>query len=405
MKKIKDFLRALMLLYKRLLYFVARITSKIDEKTVFFEAFQGRSVACSPKALYEEMLRNPHYSEFTLIWSLRDTDREDMSQAQRVQLVKFESYRYYKALATAKYWIFNSNPRPFLKPGRKRIFVQTWHGTPLKKIGCDVTKSGNAMTKVSDIQKIYTTEAKKITFMISPSEYCTEKFISAFHLKEEKKENCVLTTGYPRNDYLYRVTDKEIENLKEEFGIKKDKKVVLYAPTFRDNKYSAKEGFRLENHLDFDKARETLGDDYIILFRAHYFISQKIDFSNYRGFVIDVSKVEDVNQLYVISDVLITDYSSVFFDYANLKRPIIFFMSDYEEYKNQLRDFYLDIKELPGKVTREQEEVFEAIKEVSDNFVPDEKYREFNSKFNYLDGPDTSRKVLERIIENAVVGE
>ncbi len=114
----------------------------------------------------------------------------------------------------------------------------------------------------------------------------------------------------------------------------------------------------------------------------------------------DVSKVEDINTLYVISDILITDYSSVFFDYANLKRPIIFYMADYFEYKNNLRDFYFDIEQLPGPVVKEQEKVFEYVKKFSKDFTVNEKYRCFNNKFNYLDGPSTSKKVLDMIIES-----
>lgn len=378
------------------MYGIAKLIEKVDDKTVVFEAFQGRSVACSPKALYVEMRDNPEYAGYQLIWALRNTDRTDMDGAC---LVKFESFAYYRALAKAKYWIFNSNTRPFLKPRGEQVFVQTWHGTPLKKIGCDVARSGNAMTKLSDIEKIYNGEAKKISYMVSPSEYCTEKFISAFNLKAVNKEDCVLTLGYPRNDFLFKATDEQCNEIKERLGIPKDKKVILYAPTFRDNKYSAKEGFKVESYLDFDKARENLGQEYVILFRAHYFISGRIDLAKYKGFVFDVSDVEDINELYVISDLLITDYSSVFFDYANLKRPIIFYMCDYEEYKNELRDFYFDIDELPGPVVREQQQVFEQVKALCREFSVDSKYQKFNEKYNYLDSAEVSEKVLKEIIK------
>lgn len=399
MKKIKDFLRQLMLLYKRFLYGIAKILETPDEKTVIFEAFQGRYVACNPKALYEEMKINDKYKDYKLIWSLRNTEREDLTGGN-TSVVKFESFQYYRALAKAKYWIFNSNTRPFLKPRAEQVFVQTWHGTPLKKIGCDVEKTGNAMTKFSQINNIYTEESKKISYMISPSEYCTEKFISAFRMKDVNKEDKVLTTGYPRNDYLFKATKEDCEKIKKQLKIPEDKKVILYAPTFRDNKYSAAAGFELANYIDFGKAKESLGDDYVILFRAHYFISGRLDVREYEGFVYDVSKVEDINTLYVISDILVTDYSSVFFDYANLKRPIIFFMVDYEEYKNNLRDFYFDREQLPGPVVSEQEKLIEEIKRFSEGFIMDEKYCSFNKKYNDFDGPFTSKKVLDMIIEN-----
>lgn len=399
MKRIKDFLRQMKLLYKRFLYLLARLIETPDKKTVFFEAYQGRSVACSPKALYEEMKSDEKYRGYHFIWSLRNTDREDLKDYDTT-VVKFESFSYYRALAKAGYWIFNSNPRPFLKPGKNQAFVQTWHGTPLKKIGCDVEKTGNALTKFSQINKIYTGESEKITYMISPSAYCTEKFISAFRLKDVHKEDRVLTTGYPRNDYLFRATKEDCAKIKKKLHIPGNKKIILYAPTFRDNQYSAVAGFELANYMDFDLAKEYLGEEYVILFRAHYFISRKLDAERHRGFVYDVSEVEDINELYVISDILVTDYSSVFFDFANLKRGIIFFMPDYLEYKNHLRDFYLDMDQLPGPVTGNQEELFAYIKSFSKDFKADEKYLNFNKKYNYLDGPHTGKKVLDMIIEN-----
>lgn len=399
MKKVKDFFRQIMLLYKRFLYGIAKIIEKPDEKTVMFEAFQGRSVSCNPKALYEEMKSDEKYKDFTFFWSLRNIDGRNLTGENTI-VVKFESFQYYRALAKAKYWIFNSNTRPFLKPRTNQIFVQTWHGTPLKKIGCDVEKIGNAMTKFSQINNIYTKESKKISYMISPSEYCTEKFISAFRMKDVKKEDKVLTTGYPRNDYLFQYSETDCAEIKKKLQIPENKKVILYAPTFRDNKYSAASGFQLANYIDFRMAKQSLGKEYVILFRAHYFISQRLDVSEYEGFVYDVSKVEDINTLYVISDILVTDYSSVFFDYANLKRPIIFFMADYSEYKNNLRDFYFDIEQLPGPVVRRQEELFKCIKVYAREFAMDEKYQRFNEKYNYLDGPDVSKKVLDMIIES-----
>mgnify|MGYP000910123033 CR=1 FL=1 len=106
------------------------------------------------------------------------------------------------------------------------------------------------------------------------------------------------------------------------------KKVILYAPTWRENQHLPGEGYQFQLPVDFKRWREVLGDEYVILFRAHYFISNSFDFVAFSGFVYDVSQMDDINPLYLAADVLITDYSSVFFDYANLRRPILFFMYD-----------------------------------------------------------------------------
>ena len=138
---------------------------------------------------------------------------------------------------------------------------------------------------------------------------------------------------------------------------------------------------------------------YIILFRTHYFVANYIDLSKYEGFVYNVSTYDDINDLYIISDLLITDYSSVFFDYSNLKRPIYFYMYDFDEYKNNLRDFYIDLSELPGPITKTQDELMDELKNIS---TYESRYREiydkFNARFTYLEDGHSSVRVIEQCI-------
>ncbi|HJJ07178.1 MAG TPA: CDP-glycerol glycerophosphotransferase family protein [Clostridiaceae bacterium] len=151
--------------------------------------------------------------------------------------------------------------------------------------------------------------------------------------------------------------------------------------------------------MDFERLQEKFGQDYCVLFSTHYFVANKIDLSKYEGFVINVNgKFDDPNELYIISDIIMTDYSSVFFDFANLKRPMIFYMYDLDDYKNNLRDFYLDLDELPGPITKNEEELEEAIKnidEISKKYK--EKYEKFNKKFNYLDDGQATKRVINKI--------
>ena len=174
--------------------------------------------------------------------------------------------------------------------------------------------------------------------------------------------------------------------------------IILYAPTWRDNQHEAGVGYTYKTEVDFDKLQKELGQDYIILFRAHYFVSNQFNFERYKGFIYNVSDLDDINELYVIADLLITDYSSVFFDYANLKRPIVYYMYDFEAYKNEMRGFYIDLKELPGNIVRTEEELIKDIKEVTNNFKYDKKYKKFNEKYNYLDDGNASKRVIERIV-------
>ncbi len=125
------------------------------------------------------------------------------------------------------------------------------------------------------------------------------------------------------------------------------------------------------------------------------------DFKKYEGFVYDVSNVDDINELYIISDILITDYSSVFFDYANLKRPIIYHMYDLEHYRDESNGFYIDLDELPGKITRKDDELIDEIKRCSEDFLYGEKYEMFNKKYNYLDDGQASKRVVGKIIQKS----
>ena len=148
------------------------------------------------------------------------------------------------------------------------------------------------------------------------------------------------------------------------------------------------------------KLKKELGKDYVILFRAHYFIANSFDFNKYKDFVYNVSDYDDINDLYIISDLLITDYSSVFFDYAILKRPILFYMYDYKNYKTKLRDFYLDLKELPGPIIEKQEDLIKNIKQIDKVFNKYKKYYQtFNKKFNPYEDGKSSIRVAKEIIK------
>lgn len=237
--------------------------------------------------------------------------------------------------------------------------------------------------------------------MISPSSFASEKFISAWNLKAIGKEDCVVEEGYPRNDFLFNYTQDDVEKIKKKLKIDDtEKKVILYAPTWRDNQHVATVGFTYKTEVDFDKLREKLGDDYIILFRAHYLVSNSFDFDKYEGFIYNVSNYDDINELYIASDLLVTDYSSVFFDFANLKKPIIFYMYDYEFYKDELRGFYFDIDTLPGEIVKTDNDLIEEIFKSKTSFKIDERYQIFCDKYNYLDDGNATKRVVHKIFKD-----
>jgi CDP-glycerol glycerophosphotransferase len=373
---------------------------KTNDKMIVFEAFLGRSYACNPKALYLTMLKDDQYKDFQFVWAVNNVEKHAyLKKNKNTTVVKRISYAYHKSLGQAKYIIFNSGLPAYVKLREDQIYIQTWHGTPLKRLGCDIKAGGSAAFGLKEIHKQYRANGKKFTYLLSPSAFVTDKFATAFDLTKERLKQIIIEEGYPRNDALFQYKMEQLQSFQQNLELPADKKIILYAPTFRDNNYEFSVGFKYNDKLDFDTLKEEIGDEAIVLFRAHCQIADKFDFTRYDGFVYNVSKYEDINELFAISDLLITDYSSVLFDYANLKKPMIFYMYDLDEYQNSIRDFYLNLEELPGPIVMNEEELTKEIRNLLGNFKYDEKYRAFNEKYNYLDGSDCSEKVLKRIMK------
>ena len=404
-KIFRKIIRKLMYLYRRTLYKITSIGKKIDEKTIVFSCFNGKSYTDSPKAIYQYMLNNEKYKDFKYIWffdSEKVNDYGYLMKNRNTFVISKKSKQYIKSFQIAKYWVFNYKIPDYIKPKENQVFLQCWHGTPLKRLGCDLIHYDNKLNSVNEMKKRYKIEAEKISYFLSPSKFASEKFSSAWNLKEIGKENIILEKGYPRNDFLFNYTQKDVKEIKEKILGKNitDKKIILYAPTYRANQHQSGVGYVYKEEVNFEKMREKLGSNFIILFRPHYFIANVFDFEKYKGFVYDASKIDDINELYVISDILITDYSSVFFDYANLKRPMIFYMYDLEHYRDESNGFYLDIEEtLPGRIIKTEDELIQEIIRISTEFKYDEKYKKFNETFNYLDDGNASKRVVDVVIK------
>lgn len=374
----------------------------VDDKMIIFEAFFAKKYACSPKAIYEYMANNSKYHDYKFVWAFRKTNEaRELFRDKKVILVKYDSKKYYRYYAKAKYWVRNTRLPECIIKKDNQVYIQCWHGTPLKKLGFDIkVKGNNPLSSNRLVRKQYNHDSKMYDYMISPSKYCTEKLISSFNLEKLGKKDIIVEKGYPRNDELFKFNEEYVRKVKENLGIPLEKEVIMYAPTFRDNQHKLGVGYTHDLMLDLDKLKEELGDKYVMLLRLHYHVANKINVYKYSGFVYDVSQYDNINDLYIISNMLITDYSSVLFDYANLKRPMLFYMYDLEQYKGDTRDFYIDLQELPGPILKSEEEVIDSIKNIENiEKEYEEKYRKFNEKFNYLDDKDSSKRVVETCIK------
>ena len=314
---------------------------RLDDRLVYFRTFSGRGYSDSPKAMYEYMLTAPEYKDFRFVWCFKEPEKYSfLLKNPRTSIVKFRTRADNKALRKAKYWITNYRMLNHQYPRKGQIYLQCWHGTPLKRLGYDILESDNAMNSLKEIREKYRTDAEKFAYILSPSPFATDKFATAWNLNATGQRHKLIEEGYPRNDRLITYRPEERDEIRKTLGVE-GKKVILYAPTWRDNQHTSGQGYTYKTEVDFDRLQRELGDEFVILFRAHYLVANSFDFKRYEGFVHDVSDYPDINDLYIAADLLVTDYSSVFFDYSNLKRPVIFYMYDLEHYANGMRGFYL----------------------------------------------------------------
>ena len=374
---------------------------KIDRKLIYFRTFSGRGYSDSPKAMYEYMVKAPEYRDYRFVWCFKDPEEYgwlvDADRSGRTSLVKFRTKEDNKALRKAGYWITNYRMLNYQFLRKGQVYLQCWHGTPLKRLGYDIIESDNAMNSLAEIKEKYRTDAEKFSYILSPSPFATDKFATAWNLNETGQRDKIIEEGYPRNDRLAVATAEDKERLRKELGVE-GKKVILYAPTWRDNQHTSGQGYTYKTEVDFDKLQRELGDEYIILFRAHYLVANSFDFARYEGFVKDVSSYPDINDLYIASDILVTDYSSVFFDFSILERPVIFYMYDLEHYANEMRGFYLSLDELPGPIVKEEDALIKEIRK-TDGWTADQKYLAFKERFNPYEDGNSSKRVLERILK------
>ena len=394
--------------FRRKQYISASKSITVEEKTILFESYSGRSYACSPRAIFEALCYDPRFTDWHFYWSFRNNRITNISidhilLAERAILVERGTSQYFEVCAKATYWVVNTRMPEWIEPKSDQIYVQCWHGTPFKRLGLDMPDTAvAALNTAKELGWRYQIDAQKWTYILSPSAYCSEHLLTAFGVSTET--NCkVLEVGYPRNDVIVNTlksVDLEIsiKRIKEKLNIPNGKRVLLYAPTWRDSKYKSNYGYVMDNDLDFDLLQKRLSKEWIILLRTHYYIRNRFDLDRWNGFIIDVSSVNDINDLYVVADALMTDYSSVLFDYSNSRRPLIFYFPDFKFYKNDLHGFYIDPAELPGDKCFSSEEVVEAIESLDDwDKEFGENYREFRQRFCPMDDGLAAKRVVEQV--------
>ncbi|MEU7037575.1 bifunctional glycosyltransferase family 2 protein/CDP-glycerol:glycerophosphate glycerophosphotransferase [Streptomyces sp. NPDC046237] len=360
----------------------------VKKRTVVFESQLGKQYSDSPRAIYEEMRRQG--LDFDAVWSYAGTP-EDFPED--VQLVRRWSLPYLKALARAEFWVDNQSYPLKLTKRPETTYIQTWHGSALKKMGFD-QPSLKAQTRQQ--QEAQQDHLDRFDHFLVRSEHDVRTLAKAFRLKDRT----LLRSGYPRNDVLVQVRQREEEAgrrvrgpLAEKLGIPADRTVLLYAPTFR----AAGKASRFALPFDVERFAEEFGDRYVLLVRAHYFNHVVLP-PDVEGKVVDVSSEHDVMPLMELADALITDYSSVMFDYALLDRPMLFFTYDYETYVHEDRGTYFDLLEhAPGPVLRTEDELHASLRNLeSEGREYCDARKRFVAEFGEYDQGDAAHSIVQK---------
>ncbi len=373
---------------------------------LIFESNLGRNYSGNPRAIYEEMLRRGWDKEMQICWLF--TEPQKQSVPGRVTLLQRESLPALMKMHRASIWVTDTRQPTYIVKNPNTYYMMTWHGTPLKKLALDLydyleavvlqrTKNMSAgKTDGAEWDETDYTELKKIlekqrkqwlrdsaqwNCLLAQNETAAELFRGCFWYQGE-----ILCEGYPRNDVLVQERQDRNCNLRQgnsqtvqnekagdgsgttehvtgdlQRSRAERKRVVLYAPTWREYESNGLCDSRFEPPIDFDQLYEVLkAEDTEMIIKYHYYVKDKPDFTKYGGVIRDSEK--DIAELYPICDMMITDYSSTMFDYAVLRRPMVFFAYDLERYEEE-NGFYFDYGKLvPGPIVRTQEELFRVLK-------------------------------------------
>ncbi len=354
---------------------------RVDPRVILFESWHG-AYNDSPRAISEALHRQG--ADFEHVWAVAP-GTPDLPESATV--VEPDSRAYLEALGRARYVVTNNTMPGYFRKRAATTYVQTWHGTPLKRIAFDIP--GRSLANPPKYMRALGRDIAAWDHLVSPNPFSSDIFRRAFRFGGD-----VLETGYPRNDLLSSADRDAIrDRVRAALGIEPRARAILYAPTWRDDA-----AFSLE--LDIAALLGRLGDGHVLLLRAHQLVADTVAADRRPG-LLDVSAYPDNRDLYLAADVLITDYSSAMFDFAVTGKPILLFTYDLERYRDQLRGFYFDFeREAPGPLLATSAEVIEALEDleaIRHRHVA--AYDAFRERFCGLEDGRAAERVIEAVFD------
>jgi CDP-glycerol glycerophosphotransferase len=327
----------------------ARALARGPEQRVVFECFGGAGAGEAPRAVCDRLLTTG--TDLDLVWSVEDLS---VAHVEGTRAVVRGTPEWYDAMGSARLLVTNNTLPSFFRKGPDQVYLQTWHGTPLKRIGTDIP---HQRMSTEHYLRLLGSETRSWDVLLSPSPYATEIFRRAFGYAGR-----VLEVGRPSSDVLLGPDAGRLRaEVREQLGVREDQTVLLYAPTWRDD---ARRGGTWEKVLHLDHEVVTAArPDVTVLVRGHPNTAHRPRVQG-RERVVDVTAHPDITRLYLAADVLVTDYSSAMFDFAVTDKPMFFLTPDLEGYRDRVRGLYLDFGSVAaGPVVRSTGELLRALGE------------------------------------------
>lgn len=364
---------------KRRLFWKIFYLFPVSKNKIVVQSFLGRGYSDNPKYIVEEILKQD--LDFKIYWNVNNISSNN-NLPKKVIPIKIDSLKSIYHMCTAKVWIDNCRKYHFINKKKGQIYIQTWHGFGVKRIEKDVERNLD-----SAYIKMAKKDSQMCNLLISNSELLTKIYKNCFWYNGE-----ILECGFPRNDIFFSNNNiKKTGSIKNKIGINLNDKILLYAPTFRKD-------FGLEQYdIDYDllvnSLQKRFGHKWIILIRLHPNIAKKSkELKLNKNFIIDVSDYDDMQELMLVSDILVSDYSSAMFDFALTKKPCFIYANDISQYKDD-RDFYFDVNKLPFSLARDNKELESKILNFDSNKYRDD-VKKFLADFKFKESGLASKAIL-----------
>jgi CDP-glycerol glycerophosphotransferase len=355
-------------------------------RTVFFESHLGKQFSDNPRYLYEAMVSKG--LPYRYVWAYRNGPSRFPDQAVRVRR---DSWRYYYEIARAGFLVDNQGLPPVVVRRRGQRYVQTWHGTPFKHMGFDEPRLARAPEKV---KASHQSGVDRWDDFVVTSTWSENVFREAFRLKARP-----LRTGYPRNDRLVRGESEERHDaLRQQLDLPTDRKILLYAPTFRRYPKALTTGNPKNTpRLDFAAFDEALGDEWFVVVRAHYLDRITVG-RRFLNVARNMSGYDDVTDLMVVADALLTDYSSVMFDFALTGKPMAFYTSDYELYTFMRGSYFELADEAPGPKVDNTAEILDWLGSLDESQAKfRERYQAFRARYGEFEDGTAAEAIIREV--------